>query len=288
MTPKRSIGKRTAEIDWRNFEKAAAVAREGGAQTAMITGKGEPTLYPEQVTDYLRALAPYKFPFVELQTNALLFDLKRERYEPLLRSWYELGLTTISISIVHVDPEANRSIYVPHRSSYIDLPGVIRLLQEIGFTVRLSVVLVRGFIDTVQKLEQLITIASGWGVDQISCRPVSAPTKSEDAEAYRWTAEHLLSPPVVQEMLNFLDEGGARLQVLPHGAVVFDYRGQNVCLTNCLTIQPEAEQIRQLIFFPSGTIAYDWQHKGATLLRGKFDRREQIVSAPHRMLAAHG
>jgi hypothetical protein len=89
-------------------------------------------------------------------------------------------------------------------------------------------------------------------------------------------------------MLNFLDEGGARLQVLPHGAVVFDYRGQNVCLTNCLTIQPEAEQIRQLIFFPSGTIAYDWQHKGATLLRGKFDRREQIVSAPHRMLAAHG
>jgi hypothetical protein len=51
-----------------------------------------------------------------------------------------------------------------------------------------------------------------------------------------------------------------------HGAIVYDYRGQNVCLTDALTIEPETDKIRQLIFFPDGHLRYDWQYKGAILI----------------------
>jgi hypothetical protein len=51
---------------------------------------------------------------------------------------------------------------------------------------------------------------------------------------------------------------------LPHGADVYDFRGQNVCLNNCLT-PPNSEEIRQIIFFPDGHLRYDWVYEGAII-----------------------
>lgn len=53
---------------------------------------------------------------------------------------------------------------------------------------------------------------------------------------------------------------------LAHGAVVFDLDGQNLCLNQCLTVQPDAEEMRNLIFFPDGHLRYYWQYPGAILL----------------------
>jgi hypothetical protein len=53
---------------------------------------------------------------------------------------------------------------------------------------------------------------------------------------------------------------------LPHGGSVFDYRDQNVCVTNCLTGTRDPDDIRQIIFFPNGEISYDWRFKGARIL----------------------
>ncbi len=53
---------------------------------------------------------------------------------------------------------------------------------------------------------------------------------------------------------------------LMHGAVGYDVGGQNVCLTDCLTLDASNEDIRQLIFFPDGRLGYDWQYEGAVLL----------------------
>lgn len=272
MTPKRSIEKRVSEVDWRNFHRAAKLAREGGAQTVMITGKGEPTLYPEQISSYLEALPEHGFTFVELQTNGTLFDLKRAEYEAPLRRWVEQGLTTVIISVVHSEPEANRAVYLPHRSSYIDLPRTISLLHSLGLTVRINLTMLKGYVDSAEKLARFIAWATAHGVDQVSCRPVVTPDASEDLEAFRWTQGHLLSKEALAQIREYLLARGTLLQRLPHGAAVFDLQGQNVCLTNCLTVNPEEDLIRQLIFFPSGTIAYDWQHKGAILLRGKYDQ----------------
>ena len=55
---------------------------------------------------------------------------------------------------------------------------------------------------------------------------------------------------------------------LPHGGVVYDFQGQNLCMTDCLTMSPSSEDgLRQIIFYPSGKLTYDWQYKGAILMR---------------------
>ena len=53
---------------------------------------------------------------------------------------------------------------------------------------------------------------------------------------------------------------------LPHGAEVYDVAGQNVCISNCLTIEPDTDNLRQIIVFPDGHIRYDWNYEGAILL----------------------
>ena len=67
-------------------------------------------------------------------------------------------------------------------------------------------------------------------------------------------------------MLEMVKTTGIPLMSLVHGGMVYDIGGQNICMANCLTIDPNEEELRQLIFFPDGHLRYDWQHKGAILL----------------------
>jgi len=64
-------GMKSEEPNWRRFKQACRIAKASpGMTTALITGKGEPTLWPDLITKYLDALEQYgDFPVVELQTN---------------------------------------------------------------------------------------------------------------------------------------------------------------------------------------------------------------------------
>ena len=66
MTPSQGVGVEEQEPNWRNFEIANRYARDNGVSTILITGKGEPTLYPDQVSAFLEHLAPWPYPFIEL------------------------------------------------------------------------------------------------------------------------------------------------------------------------------------------------------------------------------
>ncbi|MBT3219870.1 MAG: radical SAM protein, partial [Proteobacteria bacterium] len=156
MTPTQGVSHSEPEVNWRNFHIAAKLAQQCGVTTAMITGKGEPTLFPEQLTKYLEALAALEFPFVELQTNGIRLIERRDEYSRHLRAWYELGLTTIALSVVHFKAEKNRQVYLPHKEQYIDLPALIQYLHDLGLSVRLAAILAGGFVDDVASLDQLI------------------------------------------------------------------------------------------------------------------------------------
>ena len=69
------------DINFRNFEIAANLANRSGVDTVMLTSRGEPLLFPDQISEYLKHLKKYNFPFIELQTNGILFLLQKERYE---------------------------------------------------------------------------------------------------------------------------------------------------------------------------------------------------------------
>jgi pyruvate-formate lyase-activating enzyme len=266
MTPPVGGDLREPDVNWRNFGVACRLAERCGVTTAMLTGKGEPTLFPEQITRYLEALAAFQFPIVELQSNGILIFEQADTYVGYLCAWYDLGLTTVAISIVHHLSEKNRSVYVPHKEAYIDLPGLVDLLHSQGLSVRLACTLARGFIDSPRRLKDLVDFARAHKVEQLTVRPVKQPAHSRDADVFEWSTQHRLQPGQMDEICGFLHKEGSLLMTLVHGARVYDVSGQNVCLTDSLTIDAGSDDLRQLIFCPDGHLRYDWQYKGAILL----------------------
>ena len=266
MTPPLNVELKEPEVNWRNFRIACNLAVRCGVTTVMFTGKGEPTLFPDQITKYLRVLNEFQFPIVELQSNGIMFVEKREVYSKHLRTWYDLGITTIAVSIVHYLPEKNQQIYLPYRSSYIDLQLLVRILHDHGISVRLATVMLNGYIDSRRELQNLIAFARDNQVEQLTIRPVNRPASSRNPEVYDWTAKNHLQPEQLADVRDFLVSNGKLLMTLPHGAQVYDLDGQNVCLTDSLTVEANSDALRQLIFFPDGHLRYDWQYPGAILL----------------------
>jgi molybdenum cofactor biosynthesis enzyme MoaA len=266
MTPPVGVTLEEPEVNWRNFRVACRLAERCGVTTAMLTGKGEPTLFPEQITKYLQALSEFQFPIIELQSNGILLIEQAGAYAEHLRDWYELGLTTVAISVVHHLPEKNRAIYLPHRKAYIDLPELIHLLHECGFSVRLACVMVDGFVDSRQDLQAFIAFAQAHRVEQVTVRPVNKPSNGRSGASQDWAERHHLRPEQLADIRGYLEGEGALLMTLVHGARVYDVGGQNVCLTDSLTIDAGSDDLRQLIFCPDGHLRYDWQYKGAILL----------------------
>lgn len=266
MTPEQGVSLKESKVNWRNFRVGARLAKQSRIDTAMITGKGEPMLFPRQISSYLDALQEFEFPFIELQTNGILFSEQREKYDDFARDWYEKGLTMPAISIAHYNPEKNRQIYSPHKKSYIDLPELVRYLHNIGYSVRLSGVLLDGFIDNASELEKLVMFAKENKVEQLTIRPVNKPKQSENQEVFNWVSQNHLKPEQLEELSSYLEKNGERILELPFGGIVYDVSGQNVCFTNSLTHEKDPEKVRQLIFFPDGHLRYDWERQGAILL----------------------
>lgn len=265
MTPKLGVPLQAPEINWRNFGIGCNFAKASGVSTVLLTSKGEAILFPDQITDYLKNLRPYNFSFIELQTNGIAFFQRYNEYEGYLKEWYNLGLTTIAISLVHYENEKNKEIFQPD-SDYMDLVELIKKLHKIGFSLRLSAVMCKGFIDRVNKVKKLIQFTKDNKVEQLTIRPVRRPEKSESEKVYKWVLKHELSEEEISSIREFLFREGKEVLRLVHGAVVFDLGGQNICLTDALTLEPESQEIRQLIFFPDGHLRYDWQYPGAILL----------------------
>lgn len=265
MTPEEGIGLELPNINWRNFDIGCKFAKDSGVSTVLLTGKGETTLFPDQITAFLNHLRSYNFPFIELQTNGMLFLQKKQKYTEHLKRWSGLGLTTIAVSIVHYESKRNQEIFQP-RGPYMDLIELISYLHSIGFSARLTCMMFKGGLDCPQEIEKLIDFARKNKVEQLTVRSIDMPEKSESQEVAQWVEKHKLDKNQVDEMRKFLDAKGKELMKLAHGAIVYDVDGQNICLSNCLTLDSSSEEVRQLIFFPDGHLRYDWQYPGAILL----------------------
>lgn len=250
-------------INKRNLDIACRLADKAGVTTALITGKGEPTLYPEMISSYLSHLSSY-FPLIELQTNGLI--LATPSSDTYLRLWYKLGLTTISLSVVHYDDARNGEIYT-NGKGYFDLKKLINKLHAFGFSVRLGVIAIKKYISTPKKVIECINFARDNNVEQLTIRPMTAGASGDNKEVIEWIKHKsvekywdIIVTTTLRQVRNHL------LSNLIHGGKVYDVDGQNVCFYNCLTIDPDVEELRQLIFFPNGRITHDWNFKGARIL----------------------
>lgn len=263
MTPPHDLGLREPVISWERLGESLEYARLGNTDTMMITGKGEPTLFPDHVTKFLKVVADFEtrtgfsFKKKELQSNGIPAATKPEKYGPYLKEWAALGLDTYIISIVHFDPEENRKVYVPYSSSYIDLESLVQQLHENNLSVRLACIMFNGGIDNREKLAQLIDFSRRIGAEELTVRPVTRPDNSRNQDVSDWIAEHQLTDEQYDDMRNYLLEVGTVQKEYAFGGIISDVGGQNVCLTNALTKNTDKD-IRQLIFHANGDIATDW------------------------------
>jgi hypothetical protein len=229
-----------------------------------MTGKGEPTLYPELITKHLLELDKFNFPLIELQTNGI--RIASGELDESLQTWYNLGLTTIALSVVHYDGSMNAEIYEPKRVGFVNLEVLIHKLHKIGFSVRLCVMLLKGYIDTPDMVKATIWYCKQLGVEQLTFRNIKAAEVTNDDAVTKWTRENALSDAEVGAINAYVKTNGTLLHRLMHNTVIYDVGGQNVCLGTCLTQDPDQNDFRQLIFFPSGDLYWDWQYKGARIL----------------------
>ena len=255
------------EPNWRNFDIACRLAIQAGATTAMLTGKGEPTLWPELISKYLIKLND-RFPIVELQTNGIQIANEAISYRQLM-DWYDNGLTTIAISVCHYDSERNREIYLPHKKTYPDLTALIERLHKVGFTVRLVTVMLEGYIDSYSEAKKMIDFARANNVEQLTLLPVNNPEDTQDKEASSFVSDKKLTAGKIEAIrTSLLTLGNAKKTLeLPHGAVVYDVNGQNVCFNFCLAREPDdMKNLRNLIYFPDGRLRHRWDLQGSVIL----------------------
>lgn len=267
MTGFGSLPQKT-EINETALLKAIRLAEIGGCTTTLLTGKGEPTLYPNEISTYLSYLANSKIPLVELQTNAMLIGEKKPINAQYLRSWARQGLDTIAISTVGIDPVKNHEIYSPHKpqTPYPDLKETVAFIREAGIGVRLCVMCLKGGVDSEEKFLRVLDFCKNNGVSQLTVRNIVRTNANIDprTEEEKFVAENALTDDEYRRTTLPIRECGTRLLNLMHGATVWDFMGQNVCLSNCLTPNT-GDEIRTLIYYPTGEIAYDWQYPGAIL-----------------------
>jgi molybdenum cofactor biosynthesis enzyme MoaA len=265
MTGIEETGYKEPEVNWRNFHKACNVAKISDVSTVLITGKGESTLYPEQISKYLQHLERYNFPFIEIQTNGIRLEKKWNEYEKYLNEWYSRGMTMICLSVVHYSKEKNKQIYTP-KSEYMDLENLIKKLHNIGFSVRLGCTLIKGYIDSVSEVCTLIDFAKNNKVEQLTLRELRVEEVSEDIRVQRYCQRNQLFEYDFNSIKDWLINNGRLLMTLPHNAKIYDVDKQNVCIVDCEMLQPLSGDIRTLIFFPDGHLRYNWEYGGAILL----------------------
>lgn len=269
MTPECGIGNKKPEIDWEKFEKSIRIALNHNAGNVLITGKGEPTLFPGQITQYLIRL--YKKPFdrIELQTNGYMLA-QGGSFDEFLDVWKDLGLDVVAVSIYHYDSKMNGKAFRPKNGRYFDLPKLIEKIHSKGLSVRLSCVMLQGYVDSVEEVKKLIEFAKQNGVFELSLRSADRPKKLSNSTVARrvaaFVSKNKLSDEKFKKIKDFLDKEGTVCDMLPHGAVVYEIYGQNICLTTGLSYDAGREEIRQLIFFPQGWLTTSWENVGGCRL----------------------
>jgi len=249
------------DVNWDKFDLAMDVvkAASNGLITVLLTGKGEPTLYPKQITQYLHKLS-YEFPLVELQTNGTRLTSEN------LKAWSDQGLTGVCVSVCHYDCQlSNRLMGIEEEFSWRE---TVRLIKDSGLLSRVNLTVSKdpNGIDSPDAFEAFVEEVSQMGcVDQITVREIEVPeVKSAEKEVYQWSVENKAN--ILGRVKRSMDRVYPVILTLPHGAVIYDVEGQNVCLNNCLTEMGNPDELRQLIFFPDGRLMHSWQYESARVV----------------------
>lgn len=248
-----------SEVDWEAFRKAVNIAELREAQNVLITGKGEPTMFPFDISRFLYEMRHARFERRELQTEgSLLYENKS--YEKFLEQWRYLGLDVIALSIYSSVDSVNDEIFRPRDDSRPYNRYILgKKLRGMGYRVRWSCMMLKGYVDSPAEVDNLIKMAKIGNIFQLTLRMADRPRVTRNDDVAKYVDEHRLSEEQFLNIKLHLDKKGRLMDYLPHGALVYDVDGQNVCLTTGLSENRKDEVHRHLIFFPQGWLTTSWE-----------------------------
>jgi len=276
--------RRALNPNWFAFKKAVQAALDAGAWGVMFTGKGEPTEYPDLITQYLRMLGTIgihlgkvrrtipntiyslfgkpqfdflPFAFADLQTNGINIPQQRG----LLKKWHRLGLSTVCISLAHWNDAENWSMMRHHTVKPMNIWQNVGILKDLGYLTRLNFTAMRRGVETIEDVEIVIALCRKYGVDQLTIRDVATPDDkdSRNPQVTQYVKDHRIN--LEPELREYMKEAGSpAVMLLSHGATVHYHHGISFSVNNCLTTSQNPDELRQLISWPDGALTPDWKY----------------------------
>lgn len=203
-----------------DLKTVAAVAKRLGAERAVITGGGEPTLLDaKQLRDGIEVLSKTFGRTIMITNGHLLAYRHRDRSYNDIRSWADAGLSVLAISRHAAgDSDAEKLMGLRVKSE-----AAISLAHDVGITPRLIAVLQKDGVQDEPTLDAYLDWAVEHGVCEINFKELYVSTALEsswaDREANRFSEENAVPLSLI------LDTATARgwkvHSMLPWGAPVF-------------------------------------------------------------------
>lgn len=219
-----------AKPDWDAVGTWLNCARQRGAERAVITGGGEPTLLPDESLKRLIQASAHAFDKVVLITNGHALAAKPDPGAKLLEL-QQSGLSVLAISRHHHDADRSRQIM------HLDTPveTVIQAWRDRRehfpkLHLRLICVLQSGGVADERTLAEYLTWAANQGVEEICFKELYVSTSAEsvyhDRAANDWSRQHQVPLSLVT---HFAEAHGFAVEsCLPWGAPIYRgmWRGQ--------------------------------------------------------------
>ncbi|QKW23056.1 radical SAM protein [Kitasatospora sp. NA04385] len=215
-----------ARVPWDTVAAWLERGRAAGAERAVITGGGEPTLLPFDQQLRLVAACAAAFPKTVLISNAHnLAKLAPADRADRLAELTAAGLSVLAVSRHHQDDDASERL-MALRTPVGEVADTWRAGRERwpGLRMRLICVLQHGGVADEEGVAAYLSWAAAHGIEEVCFKELYVSTSTEslyhDHAANRWSRDHQVSLSVVT---GFAERHGfAQTSRLPWGAPVLD------------------------------------------------------------------
>ncbi|CAN5874485.1 hypothetical protein BH11MYX4_BH11MYX4_39120 [soil metagenome] len=220
-----SVDQAAARLDWSTIRGWLALARDRGAERAVVTGGGEPTLLAfDDLTRMIRECRATFENVVLISNGVKLASMNEESGAAHLVQLRSAGLSVLAISRHHADEEVNARLM----NLETHTPALLRALRRSrgqleGLRARLVCVLQRGGVASVADIDDYVRWASVAGADEVCFKELYVSTTEESVyhsrAANAWSTTHQVALSLV---LKWAARSGFVLEKrLPWGAPVF-------------------------------------------------------------------
>lgn len=219
-----SADQRQGKLDPATVAAWLARAHARGAERAVITGGGEPTLLGQAELTSLVGACAACFSTVVLITNGYALA-KADDPVASLRALREAGLSVLAVSRHHPDDVANAALMNLDARTVALLAARRAVRDELaGLRPRLVCVLQRGGVETEDDVERYVAWAASQGVDEVCFKELYVSTSLESVyhsrQANEWSASRQVSLAVVDGWAR--RHGHGVVARLPWGAPIFE------------------------------------------------------------------